>query len=100
MYISELLLEPEFSPVWSQYIGLLIPHDDTHKFLFDASYVGIGSWSPDFKVHWHVPYNALISLSFSKKIIDCYVGEPLDAGSNGLHINPWNSGPVLLTYGC
>jgi hypothetical protein len=46
--IAEFLLEPEFSPVWSQYIGLLIPRNTTHQFLSDAGYVG--GWSPDFQV--------------------------------------------------
>jgi hypothetical protein len=86
--IAELLLEPEFSPVWSQYIGLLIPQDATHQLLSDASYAGIGGWSPEFQIQWRVMRADLIALGFSMKIIDSYVDEPLDAGSEGLHINP------------
>jgi hypothetical protein len=48
--IAGMLLEPEFSPVWSQYIGLIIPRDATHQILSDASYAGIGGWSPDFHI--------------------------------------------------
>jgi hypothetical protein len=45
--IADLLLEPKFSPVWSQYIELLIPCNATHQILSDASYAGIGGWLPD-----------------------------------------------------
>jgi hypothetical protein len=40
--VAALLLAPEFSPVWSQYIGLLVPRDATHTILSNASYAGIG----------------------------------------------------------
>jgi hypothetical protein len=86
--IAELLLEPQFSPVWSQYIGLLIPRDATHRIFSDASYAGIGGWSPDFHIQWRVMRDDLISLGFSMKIIDRYAAEPIDAKSQGLHINP------------
>jgi hypothetical protein len=86
--IADLLLEPEFSPVWSQYIGLLIPRDATHTILSDASYAGIGGWSPDFLIQWRVTRQDLIDLGFAMKIIDSYKEEPLDAASAGLHINP------------
>jgi hypothetical protein len=39
--ITAILLEPKFSPVWSQYIGLLLPCDVMHTILLDASYAGI-----------------------------------------------------------
>jgi hypothetical protein len=86
--IADLLLEPEFSPVWSQYIGLLIPRDATHQILSDASYAGIGGWSPDFQIQWRVMRADLIDLGFNMKIIDRFAAEPLDASSEGLHINP------------
>jgi hypothetical protein len=86
--IAELLLAPEFSPVWSQYIGLLIPRTATHRILSDASYAGIGGWSPDFLIQWRVTRTDLIRLGFPMKVIDKYAAEPLDATSDGLHINP------------
>jgi hypothetical protein len=50
--IAKLLIEPEFSPAWSQYIGLLIPFKATHRILSNASYAGIGGWLPDFHIQW------------------------------------------------
>jgi hypothetical protein len=49
-FLCEFLDEPEFSPVWSRYIGLLIPQTATHAFLSNASYEGIGGRSPDFSI--------------------------------------------------
>jgi hypothetical protein len=86
--IAGMLLEPEFSPVWSQYIGLLIPWDATHQILLDASYAGIGGWSPDFHIQWRVMRADLLKLGFKMKIIDRFAAEPLEPGSKGLHINP------------
>jgi hypothetical protein len=86
--IAAILIEPEWSPVWSQYIGLLVPRDATHTILSDASYAGIGGWSPDFRIQWRVTRADLIDLGFAMKIIDAYEAEPLDATSTGLHINP------------
>jgi hypothetical protein len=86
--IADLLLEPEFSPVWSQYIGLLIPCDATHQILSDTSYAGIGGWSPDFQIQWRVMRADLIDLGFNMKNIDFFAAEPLDASSEGLHMNP------------
>jgi hypothetical protein len=83
-----LLIEPEFSPVWSQYIGLLIPRDATHHIFSNASYAGIGGWSPDFQIQWRVTRADLLILGFPMKIIKKYADEPLDAVGEGLHINP------------
>jgi hypothetical protein len=54
----------------------------------DASYSGIGGWSPNFQIQWRVTRADLISLGFPMKVIDKYAEEPLDAKSEGLHINP------------
>jgi hypothetical protein len=81
--IAALLLEPEFSPVGSQYIGLLVPCHETHTILSDASYAGIGGWSPDFCIQWRVTPTDLIDLGFAMKIIDLHAAEPLDATSTG-----------------
>jgi hypothetical protein len=86
--VAEYLLEPEFAPIWSQYIGLLIPREATHRILSDASYAGIGGWSPHFQIQWRVMRVDLVLLGFPMKIIDKYAEEPLDATSAGLHINP------------
>jgi hypothetical protein len=86
--IADMLLEPEFSPVWSQYIGLLIPREATHQILSDASYAGIGGWSPDFQIQWRVMRADLVQLGFNMKIIDRFAAEPVEPSSEGLHINP------------
>ena len=50
LFLCESLNLPEFSPVWSCYIGLLVTRIATHTFLPDASYEGLEGWSPDFKI--------------------------------------------------
>jgi hypothetical protein len=42
-FLSEQLVLPEFSPVWSCYIGLLVPRTATHSLISDASYEGLGA---------------------------------------------------------
>ena len=49
--VATYLQEPEYSPVWSRYIGLIVPRDATHTILSDASYAGIGGWS----ITWGLP---------------------------------------------
>jgi hypothetical protein len=86
-FLCEFLSEPEFSPVWSRYIGLLVPRIATHELLSDASYEGIGGWSPDFKVMWRFTREDLLLLGFPLKLVTSADGEPeMDAA--GLHINP------------
>ena len=41
---------PEFHPTWTRPIALLVPRTATHAFLSDASYGGLGGWSPEFHV--------------------------------------------------
>jgi hypothetical protein len=48
--VADLLLEPEYSTIWSSYVGLLVPREATHTILSDASYASIGGWSQDFKI--------------------------------------------------
>jgi hypothetical protein len=86
-FLCEQLLRPEFDPVWSCYIGLLIPRDATHAFLSDASYEGLGGWSPQFEVQWRLTKADLIELGFDMKVVDAITGEP-DPEQLGLHINP------------
>jgi hypothetical protein len=86
--VANWLLEPEYSPVWSSYIGLLVPRVATHTILSDASYAGIGGWSPDFAIQWRVTREDLVLLGFNMKHINKYQQEPLDAQTAGLHINP------------
>jgi hypothetical protein len=86
--VAAFLLEPEYSPLWSRYIGLLVPREATHTILSDASYAGIGGWSPDFLIQWRITRADLVLLGFKMKHINKYKQEPLDATTDGLHINP------------
>jgi hypothetical protein len=85
--LCEELLRPEFDPVWSCYIGLLIPRNATHAFLSDASYEGLGGWSPQFEVQWRLTKADLIELGFDMKVVNAITGEP-DQEQLCLHINP------------
>jgi hypothetical protein len=78
---------PEFHPTWTRPIALLIPRTATHTFLSDASYGGLGGWSPEFGVMWRVMRDALLFYGFPMKHIDT-AGEPADFDEKGLHINP------------
>jgi hypothetical protein len=50
--------------------------DATHQTLSDASYAGIGGWSPDFRIQWRVMRADLIALGFNMKIINRFAPEP------------------------
>jgi hypothetical protein len=86
-FLCEFLNEPEFSPVWSRYIGLLVPRMATHELLSDASYEGIGGWSPEFEVMWRFTREDLLLLGFPLKLVNSADGEP-GSDAAGLHINP------------
>jgi hypothetical protein len=86
-FLSEYLLLEEFSPVWSRYLGLLVPRIATCIFLSDASYEGLGGWSPTFKVMWRLTTADLQFFGFDVKLVTALTGEP-DPDQAGLHINP------------
>jgi hypothetical protein len=86
-FLCEFLSEPEFSPVWSRYIGLLVPRVATHQLLSDASYEGIGGWTPDFELMWRLTRDDLLLLGFPLKLVTSKDGEP-EMDADGLHINP------------
>jgi hypothetical protein len=48
------LSEPEWSPTWTRLIALMIPRTPTHEILSDASYGGLGGWSPQFQIIWRI----------------------------------------------
>jgi hypothetical protein len=85
--LCESLRVPEYSPIWSRYIGLLVPRIATHRFLSDASYEGIGGWSPCFQLMWRFTRADLLYFGFSLKPLQGRTGEPTRDGE-GLHINP------------
>ncbi len=85
--LAESLQLPEFNPVWSCYIGLIVPRVATHEFLSDASYEGVGGWSLGMKVQWRLTREDLLELGFNLKLVNALTGEP-DPDAEGLHINP------------
>jgi hypothetical protein len=87
LLLCEALMLPEFSPVWTCYLGLLVPRVCTHKFLSDASYEGLGGWSPDFQVQWRLTRDDLLDMGFNLKLVNPASGEP-NSDEQGLHINP------------
>jgi hypothetical protein len=95
LLLCESLNLPEFSPVWSCYIGLLIPRNATHRFLSDASYEGLGGWSPCFQVQWRLTREDLLEVGFNLKVVNAVSGEP-NADELGLHINPLEFIAVII----
>jgi len=86
--IADFLGNDEDSNLWSCPIGLMIPRDPTLTMLSDASYAGIGGWSPDYQIMWRVMHADLIALGLPLKQLHRFQDEPLDVKSAGLHINP------------
>ena len=98
--LAETLRLPVFNPVWSCYIGLIVPRVATHEFLSDASYEGVGGWSLGMKVQWRLTREDLLELGFNLKLVNALTGEP-DPEEEGLHINPLEFlAAIINQYGC
>jgi hypothetical protein len=95
LLLCESLRLPEFSPVWSCYIGLLVVRTATHRFLSDASYEGLGGWSPCFQVQWRLTRQDLLEMGFHLKLVNAVSGEP-NSDELGLHINPLEFLAVII----
>ena len=93
--LVDVLTLKEFHPTWTRPIALLIPRTGTHSFLSDASYGGLGGWSPEFAVMWRVMRDDLLHFGFPMKAIDT-AGEPADLLQEGLHINPLEFVAIIL----
>jgi hypothetical protein len=85
--MAAALDRPEGDPTWTRPIALLIPRTPTESFLSDASYGGLGGWSPEHQVMWRVMRGDLLEFGFPMREIDL-AGEPADLTAIGLHINP------------
>jgi hypothetical protein len=78
--------------LWSRPIGLLVPRVATATFLSDASYGGLGGWSPTFGMLWRLTRQDLLDHGFDMREIDC-AGEAIqkpalsDDATASLHIN-------------
>jgi hypothetical protein len=86
--IVEYLLQESYDHLWTRLIGLMIPRIAYHRLLSDASYGGIGGWSPTFLFQWRVTRDDLARLGFPMRLVS-RSNEPIDTDANpGLHINP------------
>jgi hypothetical protein len=85
--------DPDPFHYWCRPIGLMIPHEPNVIVLSDASYCGLGGWSPTWQFMWQVTRAELAAFGFDMRKID-QAGEDLlmyerdcpDA-LRGLHIN-------------
>jgi hypothetical protein len=74
--------------LWLRPVGMLVARTAHAAFFSDASYAGLGGWSPDASFLWRIMRVDLVLLGFPMKEIDRYQQEPLDGLASGLHINP------------
>jgi hypothetical protein len=86
--IMETLLVPENDPLWTRPIYLQLDRDLTHTVISDASYAGLGGWSPEFHFLWRVTREDLVSFGFRMKTLGVNSQEPSQPSADGLHINP------------
>ena len=93
--LVEFLTLPDFHPTWTRPIALLIPRTGTHSFLSDASYCGLGGWSPEFAIMWCIMRDDLLQFGCPMKAIET-AGEPADLLQEGLHINPLEFIAIIL----
>jgi hypothetical protein len=73
-------------PVWQLYIGFLVDCKPTGQIISDASYEGIGRWSPDDLFRWRLSRSDLIHAGFQMKHLKRNARE-LDINEPGTHIN-------------
>jgi hypothetical protein len=83
---AALSSEPD-DPTWRRPIGLLVARSPTGSAKSDASYQGIGGWSPTFKFMWRLSRQDLLACGFLMRPIDSHTGEPTSSDPRGLHIN-------------
>eukprot|EP00980_Cylindrotheca_fusiformis_P020539 scaffold7616_cov169-Cylindrotheca_fusiformis.AAC.1 len=85
--LLETLVGEPFEHLWRRPIALYLDRESTHTVISDASYLGLGGWSPDFLFLWRLTREDLVSHGFDMKAISLKSGEP-DGDAPGLHINP------------
>eukprot|EP00980_Cylindrotheca_fusiformis_P008874 scaffold1899_cov112-Cylindrotheca_fusiformis.AAC.1 len=86
--LLETLLGEQNQSLWIRPIALYLERRVTHSVLSDASYLGLGGWSPDFLFLWRLTRSDLVAHGFHMKSISTASGEPSSAHAAGLHINP------------
>jgi len=68
---------------WCRPIGLIIPHPIQFTFLSNASYEGLGGWSPQFGIMWCITKAKFCTLGFLMVVLS----EPLAHTTKTIHIN-------------
>eukprot|EP00980_Cylindrotheca_fusiformis_P014329 scaffold3825_cov131-Cylindrotheca_fusiformis.AAC.2 len=86
--LLETLIGERHNSLWVRPISLYLERRVTHSVLSDASYLGLGGWSPDFLFLWRITRSDLVAHGFDMKAISNDSGEPSSATAAGLHINP------------
>eukprot|EP00980_Cylindrotheca_fusiformis_P003813 scaffold843_cov88-Cylindrotheca_fusiformis.AAC.2 len=86
--LLETLLGEANRSLWVRPISLYLERRVTHSVLSDASYLGLGGWSPDFLFLWRLTRSDLVAHGFDMKAISNVSGEPSSPTAVGLHINP------------
>eukprot|EP00980_Cylindrotheca_fusiformis_P013954 scaffold3624_cov199-Cylindrotheca_fusiformis.AAC.1 len=86
--LLETLVGDPFEHLWRRPIALYLDRDPTHMVKSDASYLGLGGWSPDFLFLWRLTREDLAAHGFDMKAISQKSGEPAQVDAPGLHINP------------
>ena len=75
------LARPQWDAIWTRPIALLIPRTPTHTMYSDASYGGIGGWSPDFDFMWRVMHQDLQRFGFHPNLM--LLDDPAMQGTTG-----------------
>eukprot|EP00980_Cylindrotheca_fusiformis_P025284 scaffold13401_cov158-Cylindrotheca_fusiformis.AAC.1 len=86
--LLETLVGSQFDSLWTRPLSLFLERQVTHTVLSDASYLGLGGWSPDFLFLWRLTRDDLARHGFSMKAVSSQSGEPASPTAAGLHINP------------
>lgn len=90
--LLETLQGEAYDSLWTRPIGFMLERTPTHSVFSDASYLGIGGWSPCFGFMWRVVREDLLRCGFaiqssnasdSRMMTDAEVDD-----ENPLHINP------------
>eukprot|EP00980_Cylindrotheca_fusiformis_P022693 scaffold9588_cov76-Cylindrotheca_fusiformis.AAC.1 len=77
--LLETLIGEQHSSLWVRPISLYLERRVTHSVLSDASYLGLGGWSPDFLFLWRLTRSDLVAHGFDMKSISVTSGEPTSA---------------------
>jgi hypothetical protein len=89
--LRQSLQEPGAAVSWSRPIGLLIDRTPTVTLLSDASYGGIGGWSPQLGFLWRITRDEMMACGLPMRLIDsegeALTQQPSPADADGLHIN-------------